>query len=153
MTDITYIIEFDGYWRKANIEAIPEKQGIFCIYECTYNIVSKTVTIHQLLYLGTSIDVRSHIKMHLHWDNWGINIKEGNEMCFSFGIVKKEINNTILNATADELANVLSALTYKQKPPYNSSEDFVYSFPYDKTTVISKGRSALINTNFTVDRK
>ena len=43
-------IKFDGYWRESNIDGIPSESGVYCVYECTYNVTTDKVIIHELIY-------------------------------------------------------------------------------------------------------
>lgn len=139
MSENTYTIDFEGYWRKSKIESIPDESGIYCFYESKFNIEKRTITLLRLLYIGKSMNVRTRIKMHMNWDNWDSSIREGNEMCFSFAPVDTQNRDRIE-----------AALIYKHKPLLNQKN--LVSFEYDKTTIISTGKTALLNTNFTVQK-
>jgi len=139
MAEQTFKVEFEGYWRELNIGGITAKSGVYCVYECTYNESEKTVSIHKLIYIGEAGDVNDRIKNHDLWDNWRNHVREGNQLCFSFGYVESSNRD-----------RVEAALIFKHKPPENS--EYTDSFPFDKTTISLSGRCALLNSNFTVER-
>jgi len=139
MAEQTFKVEFDGYWREPNIGGIPNKSGVYCVYECTYNENNKTVSIHKLIYIGEAGEVKDRIQNHELWSKWKKHVREGNQLCFSFGYVE-----------SDNRDRVEAALIFKHKPPENS--EYIDSFPFDKTTISLSGRTALLNTNFTVER-
>ena len=139
MAEKTFKAEFDGYWREPNIEGIPNESGVYCVYECTYKKDTRTVSLHKLIYIGEAGEVRDRIKNHEQWDDWKKHVREGNQLCFTFGYVESEYRN-----------RVEAALIFKHKPPENS--EYKYSFPFDKTTIILSGTTALLSTHFTVER-
>ena len=38
MSEKTFSLNFDGYWRAENVRGIPSKSGVYCVYECTHNV-------------------------------------------------------------------------------------------------------------------
>jgi len=139
MAEKTFKVDFEGYWREPNISGIPSGSGVYCVYECTYNESSSTVSIHKLIYIGEADDVNDRIKNHENWDDWKKHVRWGNQLCFSYGY--------------EESANrerVEAALIFKHKPLENS--EYTDSFPFDKTTIILSGKTALLKTPFTVER-
>ena len=139
MAEKTITIEFDGYWRDENKGGLPAKSGVYCVYDCTHNIVKKTVSIHKLIYIGEAEDVKSRVANHEMYKDWLKHVGRGNELCFSFGGVG-----------ATDRARAEAAMIFKHKPPQN--DEYVRSFPYDRTTMSLSGKTALLNTVFTVDR-
>jgi len=114
----TISIKFDGYWRDENKGGLPAKSGVYCVYECTHNRTEKTVSLH---------------------NKWLKYVRQGNELCFSFGGVSSVDRN-----------RAEAAMIFKHKPPVN--DEYKDSFPYDKTTMSLSGKTALLNTYFTVNR-
>lgn len=139
MAEKTITVEFDGYWRDENKGSLPAKSGVYCVYECTHNVVEKTVSIHRLIYIGEAEDVKSRVANHEKYKEWLKHVGRGNELCFSFGGVG-----------ATDRARAEAAIIFKHKPPQN--DEYVGSFPYDRTTMSLPGKDALLNTLFTVDR-
>lgn len=139
MGEETFKVDFDGYWRESNISGIPSKSGVYCVYECSYNKDEKTVSIRRLIYIGESGNVNDRIQEHEKWDDWKSYVTDGNVLCFSFGYVGSENRD-----------RVEAALIFEHKPPEN--KEYTDSFPFDKTTISLSGKTALLNTNFTVER-
>jgi hypothetical protein len=135
----TFKLEFQGYWRRNNINGIPDKSGIYCVYECEYVKEKNSVTLINLLYIGQSENVRTRIQNHEKLDDMEMYIRRGNnnhELCFTFAH---------LNSDRDRIE---AAMIYKHKPPFNDIYRDIFDF--DKTTIISSGAVALLNTNFFV---
>lgn len=134
----TIAIEMEGYWREANVGGVPNKSGVYSVYECTYNKTENTVTLNKLIYIGESADVGSRLANHEKRPDWKKHVRSGNELCYSFGQVP---SSTRERAEA--------ALIYKHKPPVNT--EYVNSFPFPKTTISLTGKTALLHTSFTVE--
>ena len=139
MAEKTIAIEFDGYWRDENKGGLPAKSGIYCVYECTHNVAEKTVSIHKLIYIGEAEDVKGRVADHEKRRDWLKHVQRGNELCFSFGGVG-----------ATDRARAEAAMIFKHKPPEN--DQYVNSFPFDKTIVSLSGQTTLLNTSFTVNK-
>ena len=140
MAEKTIDIEFDGYWRDENKGSIPAKSGVYCVYECTHNVKNKTVSIHKLIYIGEAEDVKDRVANHEKYKDWLKHVKKGDVLCFSFGGIG-----------VTDRARAEAAMIFKHKPPEN--DEYVDSFPFDKTTMSLSGKTALLNTSFTVNRK
>lgn len=132
-------IEFDGYWRDVNKGSVPDKSGIYCVYECTHNAPEKTVTLHRLIYIGESEDVRARLANHEKYPDWSRYVRQGNTLCFSFGAV---------GAVDRERAE--AALIVKHNPPVNT--EYINAFPFDQTTMALAGEIQSLHANFTVVR-
>ncbi len=130
-------VEFYGYWREKYIENIPNRLGIYCVYECTYDTFRDLISIHRLIYIGGAGKVRDRIINHEKRQEWKRRVKTGNELCFSFGYVESK------NRSRAE-----AAFIYNHKPLINT--DFVDTFPFPSTEIICKGRTAKLSTNFAV---
>ena len=139
MAEKTINIKFDGYWRDENKGGIPEQSGVYCVYECTHNVQEKTVSIHKLIYVGESANVNDRVANHGKYEDWLKHVRRGNELCFSFGGV-----GSIDRDRAE------AAIIFKHKPPEN--DEYVNSFPFDETTMSLSGKTAPLNTYFTVNR-
>jgi len=140
MAEQTFELVFDGYWREPNKGGIPDKSGVYCVYECTHDETEKNVTIHRLIYIGQGENVRTRVANHEKWNDWKKYVRGNNQLCFSFAPVDK-----------DTIDRIEAALIFKHTPPENT--EYIDSFPFDKTTIISEGRTFLLYKNFTVDRK
>lgn len=139
MAEKTITIEFAGYWRDENKGGLPAKSGVYCVYECTHNVSEKTVSIHELIYIGEAEDVKSRVANHERYRDWQKHVRRGNELCFSFGGVG-----------ATDRARAEAAMIFEHKPPEN--DEYVDTFPYDRTTISLSGKTALLNTYFTASR-
>ncbi|MBA7493792.1 hypothetical protein ES702_04357 [subsurface metagenome] len=139
MAERKFNIEFDGYWREKNKGSVPSRSGVYCVYECTYNADTDKVSIHKLIYIGEAGDVNKRIADHEKWDEWKEYVRSGNELCFSFAYVE-----------SSDRDRVEAALIFKHKPPAN--DEYKDSFPFDKTTISSSGKTVFLNTYFTVER-
>jgi hypothetical protein len=135
----TFKLEFKGYWREPNITGIPAQSGVFCAYTCTFFEAEKTVTIHKLLYIGSSDDVRATVAANALLQSLQ-EYKDGTQqLCFSFAPVGPEGRE-----------RVEAALIHHHKPPGNTSD--AEEFPFPKTTLELSGAIALLAPNFTVNR-
>jgi len=135
----SFNINIEGYWRDKNKEGVPIQSGVYFVYEANYNNIKDTVTLLRLVYIGEANDVRLRIKTHTKYSEWLHNVKYGNELCFSTGYIE-EIQRKRVEA----------AYIFKHKPPLNI--EFTNLFPFDQTTIISKGKTALLDINFTINR-
>ena len=139
MAEKTFNIEFEGYWREPGIGGVPEESGVYCIYECTYNDSRKTLSIHELIYIGEADNVRNRIETHEKKDDWKQHVRNGNELCFSFAPFP-----------STDRGRVEAALIFRHKPPVN--DEYKDSFPFDRTTISISGKTAKLNNHFTVER-
>ena len=113
--------------------------GIYCVYECTHNRREGTVTIHKLIYIGESANVRSRIAGHEKRRDWLKHVRAGNELCYNFGSI-----------VAQDRERGEAAYIYKHKPIENT--EYVNDFPYPTTTCISEGKAFLLTPRFTVTK-
>lgn len=136
----TISLEFNkGYYREVNKGGIPNEAGIYLVYVCRYNKQTDKVTLDKLIYIGEAEEVNDRISEHEKWEEWREKVPNGSEICFSFAGI----------TTDRERAEC--ALIFYHKPDCN--EECKKSFPYEETTVISKGnRCALIESPITVKK-
>ena len=134
----SYSLDYDGYWRAPNISGLPANSGIYCVYACVHNVSVKTVTLRRLLYIGEAENVRNRIANHERWDDWVRELKAGEELCF---------NAALISPTADR-ERAEAAMIHHHKPPCNV--EYVNAFPFDTTTVGTRGKNANLNEYFTV---
>jgi excinuclease UvrABC nuclease subunit len=139
MTDQAFTLNFKGYWHQANIDSIPCHPGIYCVYECYHDHAKNQVLLRRLLYIGEAEDVNQRIKNHEKWPDWKKALKAGEELCFSF--------TSIITI---HRVRIEAALIYKHKPPDN--DDYLNSFPFDRTTILLTGTTDLLIPMFTVER-
>jgi hypothetical protein len=67
-------------------------------------------------------------------------VRAGNELCYSFGPVASPTRQ-----------RAEAALIYKHKPLVNT--EYRDCFPFDQTTMSLSGKTSLLTTYFTVQRK
>lgn len=134
----SYDLNFDGYWRVPNIGGLPDGSGIYDVYACVNNVSAGTVTLNRLLYTGEAQNVRERVAGHEKSDMWRRQLQAGEELCF---------NAALIGPSADRL-RAEAAMIFKHKPPCNT--EFVNDFPYDQTTITTRGRNALLAAQFTV---
>ena len=136
----TFQLEFKGYWREPNISGIPAEGGVFCAYTCTFNETDKTVSIHKLLYIGGSENVRAAVASQESLEAWRIHKTGGQQLCFNFAPTEDEARE-----------RVEAALIFQHKPLGNVK--YRDAFPFPKTSVGVKGMGALLQPEFTVSRE
>ena len=139
MADETVVMQFKGYWRDENKAGIPSKSGVYCVYECTHNVTKGNIIIHRLIYIGEAEDVKDRIVKHEKRKDWLKHVRKGNELCFFFGSI-----------FALDRDRAEAAMIFKYKPPENDM--YIDFFPYDRTTIHLSGKTALLNSSFTVNR-
>lgn len=136
----SYTLEFNGYWREANISGLPAKSGIYDVYACTYNAREGTVSLSRLLYIGEAADVQGRITNHDRWTDWKRQLKQGEELCFNAALISPEADRQRAEA----------AMIFKHKPTCNT--EYTDNFPFDTTTITTSGKNALMHASFTVTR-
>ena len=138
MTAQSYELQFRGYWREPDKEGIPAKSGIYCVYTTKYNRHTDKVSLNKLVYIGESRNVKERIADHEKWPDWRRHLRPGEEIAFNFAPI----------SSGRERAE--AAMINWHKPPENT--EYVNEFPYDRTTITTSGRNALLTERFTVDR-
>ena len=132
-----YTLDFRGYWLDRNKSGLPAESGIYCVYAASYNPANETVSLRKLLYIGKAVDVRDRHVNHEGLPSWERKLESGETLCYSFAPLAKR-----------SLMICEAALIYKNKPICNDiGKD---SFLHEATHVITKGRNALLETEFTV---
>jgi len=138
----TIELNFDGYWREVNQAHMPASSGVYLVYVCRYNEPKDkesqgTVTLDKLIYIGEAEDVKDRISKHEKWPEWRKKIPQGSEICFSFAGI-----------TSPDRERAEAALVFYHKPQCN--DEYVDSFPFEDTTIISTGRCKFIVSPITV---
>lgn len=140
----TISLEFGGYWREVNKEGIPNKSGIYAVYVCEYNKPQKegekgTVALTKLIYIGEAEKVNERIANHDKWEEWRKQTPAGSQICFSFAEI-----------ISPDRERAECALIFYHRPKCN--DECKDSFPYEETTVTSKGQTVLIRSPITVKK-
>jgi hypothetical protein len=136
MSARTFNLNIQGYWRDKNKVGIPNHCGIYLVYETFYNSETDTVTVINIIFIGNAEHVRDAIVQSQILEKWKSYIKEGNELSYCTAFLEKE-----------SFDQVTSALVYYLKPKDNPP---ITLFIYDQTTIISAGKTILIDNVFTV---
>ncbi len=131
------IINFVGYWLYPDISGIPNKSGIFCVYECTHDQPNNRLVITRLLYIGEAEYLRVRIHNHEKRDLWKSQVRPENQICYSYALVDPVIRRKIE-----------AAMIFEHKPLLN--EEFQYSFPFPTMNISSAGNIFYLHKNFTV---
>lgn len=135
----TYNVTIEGYWRYKNKEAIPNHSGLYFVYEALYHPRSDSITLIKLLFVGQSENVHDHIINEKKETPWQEHINVGSELAFSSGFVDRS-----------HLNRLETAYIFRHKPPCN--KEFKDIFPFDQTSVFSTGKTALLDTHFTIQK-
>lgn len=134
-----YNVAIQGYWRDRNKAGIPIYSGVYFVYTAIYNEISKNLSLGELIYIGESENVNSRIQNHEKYETWISLLSDGQELCFSTAVVH-----------GDDRTRVEAAYIFKHKPQVNI--EYKNSFPFNQTTIISTGKTILVNINFTVNK-
>ena len=105
-------VAFDGYWLERYQSEVSEEGGIYCVYACEPMARDRLVVLRELLYIGASDDVRASITKHENVKNWKNRLLEGEELCYSFARVVRDIRS-----------DVLAAMVLHHRPPCNELQD------------------------------
>lgn len=139
MSGKTYELTFDGYWRERNAGGIPARSGIYCVYGCVHNAQAGTVTIKRLIYIGEAANMKDRVAGHEKRARWKRQLGPGEELCFNAAPIGPQSDRERAEA----------AIIFRHKPPCN--EEYVNSFPYERTSVTTGGKNALLAASFTVE--
>lgn len=137
----SYTLDFNGFRLEQHWGGLPAASGVYCIHACTYDSDENTVSIKRLLYVGESGNMRKRVPEEPanRRDKWVAQLAKGEVLCASYAKV----------SSADR-ERVEAATIYRHKPPCNV--EYTNSFPWDKTTVVARGKQGKLAHQFTVDR-
>ena len=133
-------LKFRGYWRTKNASGIPNESGIFCVYLCTYNFNSDTVTLHKLLYVGQAEKVQDAIYETDLNVLWFERLNDDQELCFSFAPVTEDFDES------DRKKIVASLIKFHGRIPETEKLSLQQENP-EQLNLITTG------TNYFLDRK
>jgi hypothetical protein len=134
-----YSVAFEGYWRETNKARIPAESGIFCVYACMHNRQFDTYPISSLLYIGEGDNVRDRIAGHEKQRAWKAKLKNGEQLCYSFGA-----------CPPDTRKECEAALIYMHKPVVN--QEYLEGFPFDPMAIDLTGKTHKLLNSFMVAR-
>ncbi len=132
-------VNIEGYWREKHKAVIPDHSGVYFVYEAKYDQEKDIVRLIQLIYINSSENVKTQLTNNEKHKTWLDHINVDNELCYSTGYVESA-----------NRSQVEAAYVFKHKPLFNT--EGVDSFSFDRTTIISIGKTALLDTNFTVQK-
>lgn len=135
-----YDLDFKGYWREPNIGGLPAESGVYGVYCATHDKSTDQVTLNRLIYIGESGDVRKRVDGHEKLPEWKRQLRHDEQLCF----------NAALISPAADRERAEAAMIYRHKPVCN--DQYKYTFPFDSTTITTRGRNALMADRFTVHR-
>jgi len=133
MADATIIVYINGYWNDHDKQDIPDHSGLFFVYESKVNSIDNTIDLLRLLYIGEAENIRNRIMSHEKYSVWLKSLNPGNELCYSAGLVEEPFRH-----------RVEAAYIFCEKPALNDSHP--YSFNFDRTTLITMGKTALLRS-------
>lgn len=102
----SYNLVFDGYYIEPKY--LPEYSGIYLVYACLRDDIQKKVTLHRLLYIGQSENIKERHNNHNHQEKFESQLQSGESLCYSC----VEVNLV-------DLDRVENGLIYKYKPVVN----------------------------------
>ncbi len=137
MAERTFIIHISGYWRDQHKTDIRKSSGIYFVYESHFSEIDQHVDLLKLIYIGEAENIRARILDHERYPSWLTCVSPGNELCYAYAPVDTFYRE-----------RVKAAFVHMHKPPANPVPDG--PFLYDKTTLISTGRTALVNPVITM---
>lgn len=133
-----YNITFNGYRRDINKKGLPSYGGVYLVYCCKYNAPKDTVTLRDIIYIGKAINLHDRICSHDRYEDFKKELKEGEELCYSYASVSPADMDIVENA-----------LIFMQKPKLN--EELKDSFNYDDSEFNFEGAcSRLSLKNFSI---
>ena len=132
MAEQTIVIHINGYWRDQRQACLAEYSGIFFVYEASYNAADQTVDLLKLIYIGEAENIKAEVISPENRFSWMTYLAPGHELCYACAGVDQPVR---------ERAWAAYILTHK--PPANTRSQEV--FHYDNTTLVSTGKTALIN--------
>lgn len=139
MADKTFNQTIEGYFTDINKAYIPSVSGVYFVYICSNSINSENLILHSIIYIGESEDINVRINKHEKYEVWKSYLVNGQELCFSY----TEVDNYYRN-------RLEAAYIFRHKPTVNT--EYVDSFPFDRSIVLSSGETIYIDKDFTVKK-
>lgn len=139
MPELTIVVNINGYWRDTQRMNMPESPGIYFVYESRFNAVDETIDLLRIIHIGEGSDIRQMVRFHELRPMWLNAIEPGTGLSYSC-------------ATLDSYnrARVAAAYIFMHQPVENRENQGTFS--YDRTTVISMGKTALLYPVITANR-
>ncbi len=132
-----YFLDFRGYWRNLDRDAIPHLPGVFCVYRGKWDLGARKFLPIELLFVGESPNVQHALRRHADRPNWEARLQAGEELGYSYAPI-------IVGRP-----QAAAALIFRHKPTDNSRQH-KYLFAYPPTAVTLFGRHACLDMSFCV---
>ena len=136
-----YSVTFLGYRLDAAAGSLPSSSGIYMIYRCVYNKLTRRVKLVELFYIGQAYDLNDEINYHERHQEFLEQASSGEQICYAYARVEKASLNIIENA-----------LVYMQKPRLNTNLTDYYN--YEDAEFQIEGKCQLLKfTHFSIAGK
>ncbi len=130
----TYYIQFEGYWLERNKTDVPARSGVYLVYRGTVNQGNNRVDLHEIIYIGQSVNMRERIANHDHILDFEAMLSSGETLCYSCAAVDEK-----------DLDIVENALIIAQKPRLNEIKQ--RGLDYSEKRFQVSGRCSLLKYN------
>lgn len=131
--------EFKGYWRERDSRGLPAYSGVFAVQSYYHDREKGTVSMNDLIYIGTADNINERVKNHEKRSLWKRKLKPGEQLCFSCTPVSRKNRE-----------RVVAALIHAHQPPANSN--YKDRFPFDTTLVDLRGDYFPLNQKIIVKK-
>jgi len=120
---------------------VPAMSGVYMVYRGKYNQEKNSVDLHEIIYIGQSVNMRERIMNHDHIEAFKGTLNSGETLCYSCASVAE-----------NELDIVENALIIAQKPRLNEAKQC--NLDYSEKRFQVSGRCSLLRYNdFTISLK
>lgn len=137
---LSYQLNFNGYWRHINRSGLPAVTGVYAVYRCTYNQTTDKVTLHEIIYIGQAENINERHKKHEKLPLFQKELKEGEELCYTYAEVDGRSLDLIENA-----------LVFAQKPKLN--DKLKDNYDHQSANIKLDGCTACMKyTDFSISR-
>jgi hypothetical protein len=146
-------LKFDGFWTEKSIEKIPNKSGVYIVFDGLLDNDGTTVSLEKVLYVGASENCSGAVEGSDMWEKWhegcGIsNITDDNDIPTSSG-EDNELFFSFAPIEGEDAQRAAAAITFEQSPTTNSDEEKA-AFPYEDTKINLAGKTGILNTDYEI---
>lgn len=139
-SELSYQLNFEGYWRHCNRGGLPTIAGVYVVYRCSYNQATDKVTLLEIIYIGQAENINERHKNHEKLSMFQGELKNGEELCYSCAGVD-----------GSSLELIENALVFAQKPKLN--DKLVDNYDFQTAHIKLDGCTACMKyTDFTISR-
>ena len=139
MSEQNIIVDIHGYWRETEKINLHHHGGIFFVYEAHHYLMDNTIDLLRLLFIEEVEDLQTNFRNQERFGHLKEFLSPTNELCFATAFVAEQFR------TRATLAYILTHL-----PPANTNR--LSHFPYETTTIISTGKTALLQPVITIKK-